>query len=369
MNLTDSYRRGSLIVVAVVLVSALLVATFARSNPAPGRAAQDLDELGETLGPFRLVERSGRSVTEADLADRVCLVSFIFTRCQLSCPRITGVMKTLQERLSGTAVLLVSLSVDPEHDTPGVLEAYARSYDADPARWWFLTGHRPEIYALIEQRFKLSVAANPTPDPEGKTEAIAHSDRIALLDRGRIIGLFDSTEPAALDDLVVQARRRALSGWVRSLPPVNASLNGLCACLLILGWIQIRRNGAGSGIPLLSQSRVRGHITCMILAVTSSAAFLGCYLVYHYHAGSMPFRGQGPVRLVYLTILLSHTVLATFGVVPLVMMTLLRAWRRDFAHHRLIAAVTFPIWLYVSITGVIIYLMLYQMPVWQVAPG
>jgi protein SCO1/2/putative membrane protein len=101
----------------------------------------------------------------------------------------------------------------------------------------------------------------------------------------------------------------------------------------------------------------------MSLAVFTSAVFLACYLVYHYHAGSVPFQGHGPVRLVYFTILLSHTILATFGVVPLVCLTLFRAIRGDYAHHVSIAAVTFPIWLYVSVTGVIIYLMLYQMPV------
>jgi protein SCO1/2/putative membrane protein len=100
----------------------------------------------------------------------------------------------------------------------------------------------------------------------------------------------------------------------------------------------------------------------MSLAVVTSAVFLGCYLVYHYHARSVPFQGQGPVRLVYFTVLLSHTILATLGVVPLVCLTLLRAIRGDYARHASIAAMTFPIWLYVSVTGVVIYLMLYQMP-------
>ena len=95
----------------------------------------------------------------------------------------------------------------------------------------------------------------------------------------------------------------------------------------------------------------------------TSALFLVSYLVYHYHAGSVSFRSGGSLRLVYFTILLSHTVLATFGVVPLVVLTLTRALRRDFARHSRIAQVTFPIWLYVSVTGVVIYLMLYHLPV------
>jgi protein SCO1/2/putative membrane protein len=332
------------------------------------------------LGQFQLVERSTRSVSEADLSDRVCIFSFIFTRCQLSCPRITSVMKSLQPQLEGSRGLLVSLSVDPEHDTPPILAEYANRFGADPQRWWFLTGARPQIYDMIQRRFKLGVMANPTPDAVGTTEAIAHSDRLALVDRGRVVGLFDSKDPEALQELVRQALRRANPEWVRALPTVNASLNALCALLLLTGWTMIRsrerpvrmtsdelhdRNAPAS---LVKDRRVRGHIFCMLLAVVTSALFLSCYLLYHYHAGSVPFRGHGPIRLVYFTVLISHTFLATFGVVPLVLVTLVRAVRGDFARHRSIAAVTFPVWLYVSMTGVVIYLMLYQLPAGWTSP-
>jgi protein SCO1/2/putative membrane protein len=86
-------------------------------------------------------------------------------------------------------------------------------------------------------------------------------------------------------------------------------------------------------------------------------------LLYHFQVGSVSFRGEGWTKIVYLSILLSHTILATFGVVPLVSLTLIRAIRKDFHRHASIARVTFPIWLYVSITGVVIYWMLYQMPI------
>jgi protein SCO1/2/putative membrane protein len=224
-----------------------------------------------------------------------------------------------------------------------------------------LTGSRPLIYELIERRFKLSVMANPTSDPDGNGEAISHSDRLALVDRGRVVGLFDSKDPAALESLVASARRLALPGWVKALPGVNASLNALCTVLLLTGWTLIRRRERAS--PVLSSPAAIGHVACMSLAVFTSAVFLGCYLVYHYQALSIPFQGQGPVRLVYFTILFSHTFLATFGVVPLVCLTLFRAIRGNYARHASIAALTFPIWLYVSVTGVVIYLMLYQMPV------
>jgi protein SCO1/2/putative membrane protein len=373
MSTSRFYRRGLLIVLWVVLASALLAAATLRYSSPPAQAAQDLGDLGQRLGPFQLLERSGRIITELDLADRVCIVSFIFTRCQLSCPRITSVMKSLEGRPEGSSVLLVSISVDPDHDTPQVLTEYARGYGADPERWWFLTGPRPVIYDLIGRRFLLSVMENPAADPDGKGEAIAHSDRLALVDRGQVVGLFDSGDPRALDALVASARRRATPAWVRGLPPVNASLNALCAVLLVLGWSFIRGSTtpqfedlpggpAGPAKPLLAQFRVKAHIACMVLAVLTSAAFLGCYLVYHYHAGSRPFRGEGPARLLYFTVLLSHTVLATFGVVPLVCLTLLWAVRRDFQRHRSIASTLIPIWLYVSVTGVVVYLMLYHLP-------
>ncbi len=376
MNVSWSYRRGILIVVCTVLASAAAVSLAgARSGAVPARAAQDLGDLAAKLGAFQLVERSGRQISEADFADRVCIVSFIFTRCQLSCPRISAVMKSLQPRLEGSDVLLVSLSVDPEHDTPEVLAGYARGFEADPQRWWFLTGSRPLIHDLIQRRFKLSVMENPAPEADSKAEAIAHSDRLALVDRGRLVGLFDSNEPAALGSLVEQARRRALPNWIRVLPTINASLNALCALFLMAGWSLIRSRDAVPGFLagteaktlasawVLYATRVGGHIVCMVLAVLTSAIFLGFYLVYHYQAGSMPFRGQGPMRWLYFTVLISHTFLATLGVVPLVFLTLLRAVQRDFSRHTAIAATTFPIWVYVSVTGVVIYLMLYHLPV------
>jgi protein SCO1/2/putative membrane protein len=281
-------------------------------------------------------------------------------------------MKGQQEKLAGDDVLLVSVSVDPDHDTPNVLADYARRFGALPDRWWFLTGDREAIYKMIAERFHLTALTNPAPDPEGRDEAIIHSDRLALVDHGKIVGLFDSQESSALENLIAQARRRASPRWIRALPAVNASLNGLCTVLLLTGWVLIRRPGPDrstriapavfSAADALRHPATRGHVIAMALAVVAATLFLTSYLTYHFHAGSVAFRGQGPVRWLYFTILLSHTVLATFGVAPLVFLTLARALRGDFARHARIARITFPIWLYVSITGVVIYLMLYQMP-------
>ena len=134
----------------------------------------------------------------------------------------------------------------------------------------------------------------------------------------------------------------------RSLPALNATLNGLAALLLVTGYILIRRKN------------VQAHRAAMLSAFGVSIAFLVSYLVYHYEVGSVRFQKTGPIRTLYLGILLTHTVLA--ATVPfLTVITLLRAFQRRFPAHRKIARYTFPIWLYVSLTGVVVYWMLYRM--------
>lgn len=134
---------------------------------------------------------------------------------------------------------------------------------------------------------------------------------------------------------------------IYDLPTLNAALNALAAVLLTLGWIFIRRREVG------------GHRACMLAAFATSAAFLASYLVYHANVGSVPFQGRGAVRAVYFTILISHVLLAA-AILPLALVTLSRALAARFDRHRAIARWTLPIWLYVSVTGVVIYLMLYQ---------
>ena len=131
------------------------------------------------------------------------------------------------------------------------------------------------------------------------------------------------------------------------LPTVNASLNGLAALLLVAGFVMIRRG------------RVNAHRGFMIAAFTTSALFLVSYVIYHAGAGSRPFEGQGAVRLAYFAILVSHVVLAA-AILPLAIVTLARALRGRFDRHAAIARWTLPVWLYVSVTGVVVYLMLYH---------
>jgi uncharacterized membrane protein YozB (DUF420 family) len=135
---------------------------------------------------------------------------------------------------------------------------------------------------------------------------------------------------------------------LRDLPTLNASLNALSALLLLLGYACIRTG------------RRDAHRALMLAAFTSSAVFLGSYLVYHFQVGSVPFRGQGLLRTFYFTVLISHTILAVL-VVPLVLTTLFRAARGRFEAHRRIARVAFPVWVYVSVTGVVVYWMLYRL--------
>ena len=134
---------------------------------------------------------------------------------------------------------------------------------------------------------------------------------------------------------------------VTILPTVNAVLNASAAVAMIAGFVAIR------------QRRVAVHRACMLTAVGLSALFLTSYLVYHAQVGSRPYAGGGWMRTVYLSILLTHTVLAV-AIVPLVSTTLYRALRTQFVRHAQLARVTFPIWLYVSVTGVVVYWMLYR---------
>lgn len=132
------------------------------------------------------------------------------------------------------------------------------------------------------------------------------------------------------------------------LPALNAALNGISALLLASGYLCIRRQ------------RVTAHKVCMGSAFVTSTLFLISYLTYHYHVGSVPFGGRGWIRAAYFTILISHTILAV-TIVPLALVTLSRALRGRFSKHVRVARWTLPLWLYVSVTGVVVYWMLYHL--------
>ncbi|MGI8821654.1 MAG: DUF420 domain-containing protein [Chthoniobacterales bacterium] len=134
---------------------------------------------------------------------------------------------------------------------------------------------------------------------------------------------------------------------ISELPALNASLNALSTVFLAAGWYFIRRNFW------------RQHVACMIAALITSSAFLMSYLIYHAHAGSVRFTALGIVRPIYFTILITHVLLA-FTILPLVIVTVVPVFRRRWDKHRRIGRWTMPLWLYVSVTGVIVYMMLYR---------
>lgn len=175
--------------------------------------------------------------------------------------------------------------------------------------------------------------------------APAANDRAALL----LIGAISLAIVAVVGYLLLGHRPQPGSGAVAAtLPLLNACLNATSAALLSAGWIFIRRR------------RVTAHKACMVAALAVSTLFLVSYVTYHSLAGSRPFAGQGWIRLVYYPLLVSHIVLAA-AIVPLALTTVYRALQGNFARHVRIARVTLPIWLYVSLTGVLVYWMLYRL--------
>ena len=182
--------------------AALLAATLAAHRLTPVRPAVLRDD-----GPvpdFTLTDQAGRPVTRASLAGSVWVADFIFTRCAGQCPLMSAQMAELQrvfEPLSG--VRLVSFTVDPAHDTPEALAAYASHYGASAARWQFVTGEQEAIWRLAREGFRLGVG-----EGESATEPITHSVRLVLVDsRGHIRGTYDATDGVAVRRLREDVRR------------------------------------------------------------------------------------------------------------------------------------------------------------------
>lgn len=353
----------------------------------------------EGIEDFTLTECHGQTVTKADLLGKPWLACFIFTHCLGPCPLVSEQMEILQDRLKGLDIRLVSITVDPDRDTPEVLKAYAQRHHADPERWWFLTGDKAEIFRLIRRSFRMIVAEEPNPKPGFE---IMHSITILHVDaEGRVRGQYNARNDVAMARLrrvllgaadandakliekadqeereqeaeqrrlqaegerlaaeEEQAEARALRvapDWVYRLPTVNAALNGLATVLLMAGY------------GLIKSGRSEAHRTAMLSAFVTSILFLGFYLLYHfalYHftgESSRKFTGVGLTRQLYLTILVTHVTLA-MTVPVLAGITIYRGLTAQWERHKRIARVTFPIWLYVSVTGVIIYWMLYHWP-------
>lgn len=170
------------------------------------------------------------------------------------------------------------------------------------------------------------------------------NERVAL----SLIGLVSAVVVAAVALLLLGRSGTGGQLNVAALPALNAALNGTSALLLATGFVSIRRR------------QVTAHRTCMLSAFVVSTLFLVSYVVYHFYAGSKPFGGQGWIRPVYFVLLLTHVVLAA-AMVPLALTTIFRGLGAQIDRHRRIARWTLPIWFYVSVTGVVIYWMLYHL--------
>jgi cytochrome oxidase Cu insertion factor (SCO1/SenC/PrrC family) len=173
-----------------------------------------LDDFGP-VGDFSLTERDGRTITSADLAGKVWVASFVFTRCTGPCPQVTGTVARLQKQLGDEPdVRLVTFTVDPERDDPDELKRYADKFGADPRRWLFLTGPEKEIDRLLRDNFHVGVGREA--DKE-----VTHSTKLALVDRrGRVRAYFDGRQVdeqgAAVDDL--PRLRQAVAALLREAP-------------------------------------------------------------------------------------------------------------------------------------------------------
>jgi protein SCO1/2/putative membrane protein len=306
-------------------------------------------DLG-AVPPFQLTERSGKTITRDDLKGKIWIAHFFFTCCTQGCPETTRSMKDLQDAFArDDEVRLVSISVWPENDTPEMLQKYAADRDADAERWLFLTGPEEEVYRLVQQGFFQSIEKHADKEPATR---VTHTFRLVVVDqRGQIVGYIDDgRDPAQVAQL--ESRVRALMPLKRFLPAMNAVLNGTCTVLLIAGYLAIRRR------------KETLHKVCMLLALAVSIVFLASYLYYHFvvlDGKPTGFQGQGWIRPVYFAVLLSHTLLAMV-VAPLALYTVFVGLRDRRPRHVKVGRWTLPLWLYVSVTGVIVYWMLYHLP-------
>ncbi len=277
------------------------------------------------VGDFTLTERSGKSVARDDLQGKVWVAHFFYSQCSGPCNKTLPAMRDLQRRFAGRPdVMLVSISVDPSNDSPELLQRYADAQGADPTQWLFLTGSEADVHAVIQRCFFHTALRKPGVHPA--SDAFAHDAFLLVIDRdGTIDGRVDGERPDAAD--IVARHVRAVAERKYALPAINAVLNGLCAVLLVAGYLAIRRR------------RERIHITCMLLALAVSAVFLSSYLYFHFAVQDgrpTAFRGEGWIRPVYFTILLTHTVLAVV-VAPMALYVAYQGWRDRRMRHARVA--------------------------------
>jgi len=289
-----------------------------------------------------------------------------FVRCSGPCPSLTADLRSrVYEELQGTGARIVSFSVDPSYDTPQALAEYAARFEIDTESWLFLTGSEEAMGRFVRNGLKVPLDLGPRAEDATQEPEITHGTRLPVVDaEGQIAGWYQAaravlgSDPAVVDagfDLLLD-RVLHLAGKpgpevaVSPLPLLNAVLNGTAFLLLLAGWRAIRTGNKDR------------HIFLMRAAFIVSAAFLASYLIYHLgvqrNQGPRPFNGPGWTKTAYLVLLISHVSLAIVNL-PMVLRVLVLARREDWEAHKRLARKTLPIWLYVSITGVVVYLLLY----------
>lgn len=298
-------------------------------------------------GPFALVDAKGNKVTNDDLRGKAWVAHFFFTTCTGDCTKTAPVMRELQKQIAGMKdYSLVSFSLN--NDSGDDLKRYAEDIGAVPGQWFFLTGPKADVHKIVQDSFFLTAmdAAKPKPGAE-----IDHSPKLAVIGpNGNIVGYVDGTNPDAVAQVRQMLRHTMESKY--ALPAMNARLNALCTVLLLAGYIAIRKKQ-----ELL-------HKVLMLSALVVSIVFLASYLYFHFVVlGGEPtrFREQGIPRVIYFTILITHVALATLFVAPLAPYVTYLGLRDYRARHVRIVRWLFPIWVYVSITGVVVYWMLYHL--------
>ncbi len=306
------------------------------------------DPLIAPVHPFTLRDQDGKPFTPEQLRGKVWVAHFFFTTCTQGCEKTALAMKELQDRFRGKRdVVLVSISVNPENDSPDLLSAYAKDIGAEPGQWFFLTGPEKDVHDIVQKSFYQAVARNHgEKDPQ---KQIMHTFNLMIVDRdGNKVGYVEGRQPDSAEAVFRKVLEIASRRY--TLPALNAGFNSAAALLLIGGYLAIRTR------------RETLHKAMMLAALTCSALFLAGYLYFHFmilRGESLRFVGPGPVRALYLAILLSHTVLAIV-VAPLALIITYQGLTNQRPRHVKLARWTLPIWLYVSITGVVVYVMLYQ---------
>lgn len=337
----------------VVLLSlAFATSAGAQEEPAPAKLFKPYDFR---VRDFTLQERNGDDFSPHELRGKIWVAHFFYPGCTGPCTKTTPAMKRLQELYRGKSdVRLVSIALND--DTLETLKDYAVAQNAEPGQWLFLTGPSDKVHGIVRTVFWNFAGRSKDPTPGSE---IAHSSYLVLIDgEGSAVGYLEGTDKGAADALKEeidrlrirqrQTQRIPITG--ADLPWFNALLNSTCAVLLLLGWIAIR----------LRYETM--HKILMLLALAVSMAFLSSYLFYHFAVMQMEpmrFQGTGGARIAYHAILLSHTILAIV-VAPLALFITVQGLRDARLIHRKVARWTLPIWLYVSVTGVAVYWMLYR---------